>query len=60
MKFDKDIVWLNQYIMAELFKTDRTSRLKHIENIYNTAELDEQRTCAKFAQVREGGKRSVC
>jgi len=45
--------------MAELFETDRTSILKHIKNIYDTAELDEQPTCAKFAQVREEGKRSV-
>ena len=57
VKFDKDTVWLNQYQMAELFETDRTSILKHIKNIYDTAELDEQPTCAKFAQVREEGKR---
>jgi len=59
VKFDKYTVWLNQYQMAELFETDRTSILKHIKNIYDTAELDEQPTCAKFAQVREEGKRSV-
>jgi len=59
VKFDMDTVWLNQYQMAELFETDRTSILKHIKNIYDTAELDEQPTCAKFAQVREEGKRSV-
>ena len=59
VKFDMDTVWLNQYQMADLFETDRTSILKHIKNIYDTEELDEQSTCAKFAQVREEGKRSV-
>ena len=38
---------------------DRTSILKHLQNIYNTAELVEDTTCAKFAQVRQEGNRNV-
>jgi len=59
VRFHGDTVWLNQYQLAELFKTDRTSILKHIKNIYATKELDEESTCAKIAQVRREGKRQV-
>jgi prophage maintenance system killer protein len=59
VRFHGDTVWLNQYQLAELFKTDRTSILKHIKNIYATKELDEESTCAKIAQVRKEGKRQV-
>lgn len=56
---DNETVWLNQYQMEELFQTDRTSILKHIKNIYKTGELEEKSTCAKIAQVRKEGNRSV-
>ena len=59
VKFENESVWLNQYQIAELFDTDRTSVLKHIQNIYSTEELDEKATCAIFAQVRKEGKREV-
>ena len=36
VKFDNDTVWLNQYQLASLFDTDRTSVIKHIQNIYAT------------------------
>jgi death-on-curing family protein len=59
VRFDGETVWLNQYQLAELFKTDRTAILKHLQNIYSTNELDQQSTCAKIAQVRNEGKRKV-
>lgn len=59
VKFDNETVWLNQYQLADLFDTDRTSILKHIKNIYTTGELDEDATCAKFAQVKKEGNREV-
>lgn len=59
VQFENDTVWLNQYQLASLFDTDRTSILKHIQNIYATKELDEDATCAKFAQVRKEGTREV-
>jgi len=59
VRFEKETVWLNQYQLAELFKTDRTSLLKHLKNIYEIGELDEKATCAKIAQVRQEGKRKV-
>ena len=54
-----ETVWLTQQQMAELFATDRTSILRHIGNIYKTHELDESATCAKIAQVRQEGGRTI-
>jgi prophage maintenance system killer protein len=59
VKLDKETVWLNQYQLETLFQTDRTSINRHIRNIYKTEELDENRTCAKIAQVQKEGKRTV-
>ncbi|MBM4350012.1 MAG: Fic/DOC family protein [Deltaproteobacteria bacterium] len=59
VKLERETLWLNQYQLTDLFETDRTSILKHIKNIYETSELSENATCAKFAQVRKEGKRSV-
>ena len=59
VRMDGDTVWLSQAQMAELFQTDRTSILRHIKNIYKTRELEENPTCAFFAQVRTEGKRTV-
>ena len=54
-----ETVWLSQQQMAELCATDRTSILRHIGNIYKTHELDESATCAKIAQVRQEGGRTI-
>lgn len=59
VKMEGETVWLSQSQMSELFKTDRTSILRHIKNIYKTGELQETSTCAFFAQVREEGNRKV-
>lgn len=59
VKLDNETVWLDQYQMAELFKTDRTSIVRHINNIYKTKELHKDSTCAKIAQVQIEGNREV-
>lgn len=59
VKLENETVWLSQQQMAMLFDTDRTSILRHINNIYKSEELDEVSTCAKIAQVRLEGKRQV-
>ena len=59
VKFEEGTVWLNQYQLAELFITDRTSILKHLQNIFSTKELNENETCAKFAQVDPSGSSPV-
>ena len=59
VRLENETVWLTQAQMAELFQTDRTSTLRHIGNIYRIEELEHEATCAKFAQVRREGTRTV-
>lgn len=59
VKLEKDTVWLTQSQMSNLFGVDRTVIVRHIRNIYKSAELSEDATCAKNAQVQEEGGRTV-
>ena len=59
VRLENETVWLTQTQMAELFQTDRTSIVRHINNIYKVEELDRESTCAKIAQVQIEGKRNV-
>lgn len=59
VKLEKDTVWLTQSQMSNLFGVDRTVIVRHIRNIYKSAELCEDATCAKNAQVQEEGRRTV-
>ncbi len=59
VRLQNETIWLNQYQISDLFQTDRTSITKHIKNIYASGELQEDGTCAKFAQVQQEGKRKV-
>src|SRR5690554_1171511 len=59
VRLENDTVWLDQYQMAELFDTDRTSIVRHVNNIYRTVELEREATCAKIAQVQKEGNRTV-
>ena len=59
VKLEGETVWLTQTQMSELFQTDRTVINRHIRNIYKSGELEEEATCAKNAQVRIEGNRTV-
>ena len=59
VRLENDTVWLDQYQMAELFDTDRTSIVRHVNNIYRTVEIEREATCAKIAQVQKEGNRTV-
>ena len=56
VRVQKDDVWLTQKAIAQLFDVDRSVVTKHLKNIYNEKELDENATCANFAQVADNGK----
>ena len=57
VRLENETVWLTQAQMAELFQTDRTSIVRHINKIYADDELDRDSTCAKIAQVQKEGRR---
>ena len=59
VRFENETVWLTQAQMAELFLTDRTSIVRHINNIYKAEELEREATCARIAQVQTEGGRQV-
>jgi hypothetical protein len=49
-------VWLTQKAIGQLFDIDRSVVTKHLNNIFKEGELDENSTCANFAQVADNGK----
>lgn len=54
-RLEDETVWLSQGQMAELFQRDRTVISKHIKNIFEDGELDENMVCAKFAHTTKHG-----
>ena len=46
-------VWLTQKAISQLFDVDRSVVTKHLSNIFKEGELDENSTCANFAQVAD-------
>ena len=49
-------VWLTQKGIGQLFDVDRSVVTKHLKNIFEQKELDEDLVCAKFAQTADDGK----
>lgn len=49
-------VWLTQKAIGQLFDIDRSVVTKHLNNIFKDGELEENSTCANFAQVADNGK----
>lgn len=49
-------VWLTQKAISELFDIDRSVVTKHLRNIFQEGELDENSVCANFAQTADDGK----
>ena len=54
-----ETIWLTINQMAELFSIDKSGISRHIKNVYDTGELQEQATVAKIATVQQEGDRQV-
>lgn len=52
-----ETLWLPQKRIAELFGVDRTVITKHLKNIFESGELDENSVSAKIAHTAEDGKK---
>ena len=52
-----ETVWLTQKQMAELFRKDRRTITRHIQNIYKDEELVESSVCSFFEHTAEDGKK---
>lgn len=59
VRFEDETVWLSQDQMAELFGKGRSTITEHIANVFDEGELEQNRTCRKFRQVRQEGNRMV-
>ena len=51
-----ETLWCTQKAMAQLFGVDRTVVSKHLKNIFESAELQQDSVCATFAHTAEDGK----
>ena len=51
-----ETLWCTQKAMAELFGVDRTVITKHLKNIFDSSELQQNSVCAKFAHTAADGK----
>jgi len=51
-----ETVWLTQKTIANLFDVDRSVITKHLKNIFDSSELEENSVCAKIAHTAEDGK----
>mgnify|MGYP000903947890 CR=1 FL=1 len=59
VRFEEETVWLSQEQMAQLFGKGRSTIAEHIANVFSEGELEQNRTCRKFRQVRQEGNRTV-
>lgn len=54
-----ETVWLTLDQMAELFQRNKSTVSRHVKNIFECGELDENSTVAFFATVQNEGGRDV-
>ncbi len=54
--YQDETFWLSQKLLAELFGVERSVVTKHLRNIFDDKELDEDSVCAKFAHTADDGK----
>ena len=58
VRLENDTVWLTQKQIAELFGTKRPAITKHLKNIYDSEELDENSTCSILEHMGNEGKQA--
>ena len=57
VRMEEETVWLTQAQMAMLFGTQRAAITKHLNNIYQSGEIDMETTCSKMEHVGQNGSR---
>ena len=58
VRLENETVWLTQKQIAELFGTKRPAITKHLKNIYDSEELDEDSTCSILEHMGNEGKQA--
>ena len=59
VKLQDNTVWLSLDQMAELFQRNKSTISRHIKNVLEDGELQEEATVANFATVQNEGTRKV-
>lgn len=59
VRLDAETVWLSLQQIADLFERDKSVISRHLKNIFETKELERERTVAKNAMVQKEGDREV-
>lgn len=54
--YKDETIWCTQKAMAQLFDVDRSVITKHLKNIFDISELQQEAVCAKFAHTALDGK----
>ncbi len=54
--YKDETIWTTQKAISQLFDVDRTVVSKHLKNIFESSELQQDSVCAKFAHTAEDGK----
>jgi hypothetical protein len=56
VRMAQDTVWLTLNQMAELFQRDKSVISRHIHNVFEEGELQQERVVAKYATTAADGK----
>lgn len=59
VRLANESVWLTADQMAELFQRNKSTISRHIKNVFESGELEQNRTVAFFATVQDEGGRKV-
>jgi hypothetical protein len=56
VRVEDETVWLTQKLIGVLFDKGRSTITEHLQNIFQTGELDENAVCRDFRHTAEDGK----
>jgi hypothetical protein len=56
VRIEDETVWLTQKLIGVLFAKGRSTITEHLQNIFETGELDEKAVCRDFRHTAEDGK----
>ena len=56
VRYEDKTIWLTQKLMTRLFNIERSVVTKHLKNIFESGELDQNSVCANFAHTASDGK----
>ena len=59
VRYEDETIWLSQRMMAELFDVDVRTINEHLQNLFNSSEIDKTSTIRNFRIVQTEGKRQV-